>query len=143
MGEFSKILGKFFVIALICVALFSTIILTQKENNAGEQIINEEVFNNSFNNLIESVDDSTEKSQEKYDVFISEEPKTGFGSLVLFGIVSVGRTFSNIVYGTFSALIKLPLIVLGIPSSTLNLIIAWLTIVIIVSVWLLYKFGGG
>lgn len=142
MAEFNKILGKFFLMALISVALFNIIILTQKENNVGQQLIEEEAFNSSLNKLLLTVDDSTEKSQEKYDVFLSEEPKTGFGSLVLFGIVSVGRTFSNIVFGTLSAVVSLPLTILGIPETTLNLIIAWLIIVVIVAVWLLYKLGG-
>ncbi|KKK76325.1 hypothetical protein LCGC14_2864800 [marine sediment metagenome] len=142
MGEFNKILGRFFIIALICLALFNLIISAQEENNAENKLIDEEVFNSSFNKLLITVDNSTEKSQEKYDVFISEEPKTGFGSLVLFGIVSVGRTFSNVVFGTLSAIIRLPLIILGIPEQTLNLVIAWLIIVVIVAVWLLYKLGG-
>lgn len=142
MAEFNRILGKFFLLALIFVALFNVIISTQEENNAEVKLIDEEVFNSSFNKLLITVDDSTEKSQEKYDVFLSEEPKTGFGSLVLFGIVSVGRTFSNIVFGTLSAVIRLPLIVMGIPDTTINLIIAWLIIVVIVAVWLLYKLGG-
>lgn len=142
MAEFNKILGKFFVIALVSVALFNIIVLTQEENNVEGKMIDEEVFNTSFNKLLLTVDDSTEKSQEKYDVFLSEEPKTGFGSLLLFGIVSVGRTFSNIVFGTLSAVISLPMTVMGIPITTLNLIIAWLIIVVIVAVWLLYKLGG-
>lgn len=142
MADFNNILGKFFVLSLITVALFNLVISTQEENGVQVQLIDEEVFNSSFEKLRLSVDDSTEKSQEKYNVFISEEPKTGFGSLVLFGIVSVGRTFSNIVFGTLSAVISLPLSILGIPESTINLLIAWLIIVVIVAVWLLYKLGG-
>lgn len=142
MGEFNKIIGKFFLLSIITICLFSLIVITQEENNAPEKIINEEVFNTSFNNLLIVSEDSTEKSQEKYDVFISEEPKTGFGSLVLFGIVSVGRTFSNIVFGTLSAVISLPLSVMGIPAIVINPLIGWLIIVVIVAVWLLYKLGG-
>lgn len=141
MGEFNTILGKFFVLALITMALFNLIISTQEENESQAKMIDEEVFNSSFEKLRLSVDDSTEKSQEKYNVFISEEPKTGFGSLLLFGIVSVGRTFSNVVFGTLSAVISLPLIILGIPISTVNLIIAWLIIVVITALWVLYKLG--
>jgi hypothetical protein len=118
------------------------IVLTQEENDSQVKIIDEEVFNNSFNRLVLTIDNSTEKSQEKYDVFLSEEPKTGFGSLVLFGIVSVGRTFSNIVFGTLSVIISLPLSILGIPAIVINPIIGWLIIAVIVAVWLLYKLGG-
>ncbi len=142
MAEFNKILGKFFVLALIIIALFNLIISTQEENQSQVKIINEEVFNSSFERLKISVDNSTKNAQSKYDKFIGEEPKTGFGSLLLFGIVSVGKTFANIVFGTLSAVISLPLIVLGISDTTLNIIISWLIIAVIVSLWLLYKLGG-
>ena len=57
MADFNKILGKFFVLALITVALFNLIISTQEENNAQVQLIDEEVFNSSFEKLRIRVDD--------------------------------------------------------------------------------------
>ncbi len=142
MGDFKNIVGKFLVAALVIFSLFSYIIITQSENDAGDPLRNEQRFNESLESLIVSIDASTEAAEEKYGVCASEEPKSGFGSIVLFGIVSVGKTFSSIVFGVFGAIIKLPLTVLGIPATVYSLILTWLIILVIVAVWLLYKLGG-
>ncbi len=142
MGDFKNIVGKFLVAALVIFSLFSYIIVTQSENEAVDPLRNEQRFNESLESLIVSIDESTAAAEEKYGVFASEEPKSGFGSIVLFGIVSVGKTFSSIVFGVFGAIIKLPLTVLGIPSTVYSLILTWLIILVIVAVWLLYKMGG-
>ena len=142
MAGFKDIVGKFIIASLLILSLFSFIIITQSDNEAVSELRDEEVFNDSVSSLIDSIDSSTEAAEEKYDVFNSEEPKAGFGSIVLFGIVSVGKTFSNIVFGTFGAIIELPLKVLGVPPNVYNLILTLLIIIIIVAVWLLYKLGG-
>ncbi len=143
MGDFKNIVGKFIVAALIIFSLFSYVIVTQIDNDAGDPLRNEQRFNESLESLIISIDESTEAAEEKYGVFASEEPKTGSGSsIILFGIVSVGKTFSSIVFGVFGAIIKLPLTVLGIPATIYSLVLTWLIILVIVSVWLLYKLGG-
>ena len=143
MGDFKNIVGKIIVASLIVLSLFSFVIVIQSDNGAVEELRNDPGFNDSVETLIEALDESTASAEEKYGVFNSEDPKAGFGSsIVLFGIVSVGKTFSNIVFGAFGALIKLPLTVLGIPANVYNLILTWLIIGIIVAVWLLYKLGG-
>ena len=142
MGEFKNIVGKFLIASIMMLSLFSFILIIQSDNDAEDPLINQDPFNESFQSLIENINRSTEDAQEKYGVFNSEEPKSGFGSIVLFGIVSVGKTFSNMVFGFFGAIIKLPLIVLGIDPNIYNLILTWLIVLVIVSVWLLYKLGG-
>lgn len=139
---FQEIVGKFLLATILCVSLFSFIIFTQSENDSPDPIINNEIFNNSYQSIQENIADSTSSASEKYNVFNTEEPTPGFGSIVLFGIVSVGKTFSNIVFGFFGALIKLPLVVLGIPESIASLLTTWLIILVIIGVWLLYKLGG-
>ena len=142
MGEFKNIVGKFLIASILMLSLFSFILITQSDNDAEDPLINQDTFNESFKSLIDNINTSTEDAQEKYSVFNSEDPKPGFGSIVLFGIVSVGKTFSNMVFGFFGAIIKLPLVVLGVDSSVYNLILTWLIIIVIVAVWLLYKLGG-
>lgn len=142
MARFKDIVGKFIIVSLLVLSLYSFIIIIQSDNEAVDQLRDQEVFNDSVSSLIISIDTSTEDAEEKYDVFNTEEPKLGFGSIVLFAIVSVGKTFSNIVFGIFGATIELPLKVLGIPSTVYNLILTLLIIIIIVALWLLYKLGG-
>ena len=142
MSEFKDMVGNFVMAGLIVISLFSFSVVVQDENNAADPLRNNEIFNESFKVLLETLETNTEDAESKYDVFNSEDPKPGFGSIVLFGIVSVGKTFSGIVFGTFSAIVRLPLIVFGIPATVYNQILVLLIITIIVSVWLLYKLGG-
>jgi len=142
MSEFKSMVGNFVIAALMIISLFSFSIVIQEENNAIDPIKNNEVFNASFTGLINTLDSNSKAAEEKYDIFNSEDPKPGFGSIVLFGIVSVGKTFSGLIFGTFGAIVKLPLIILGIPATVYSQIIVLLIIFVIVSVWLLYKLGG-
>lgn len=143
MVAFSETVGKFIASALLVISIFSFIVITQNDNDTEIKMIeNSTIFNQSFNLLNTKIENSTQSAQEKYDSFNSEDPQPGFGSIVLFGIVSVGKSFSEIIFGFFSAIIKLPLAVLGIPEGIYNLIITWLIIIVIVGVWLLYKYGG-
>lgn len=142
MANFEGLTAKFIVSALLLVSIFSFIVITQRDNSAPDPIENNKIFNQSMGLLVGKIDNGTASATEKYGVFNSEEPQTGFGSIVLFGIVSVGKAFSQIMTGLFTAAVKLPLAVLGIPANIYNLITTWLIIVIIIGAWLLYKLGG-
>lgn len=142
MANFENLTIKFILSALMLISIFSFITITQSDNNAVDPIRNNAIFNDSVGLLINKIDNGTSSAQGKYEAFNSEEPAQGVGSIILFGIVSVGKAFSQIIFGFFGAIIKLPLIVLGIPASVYNLIIMWLIIAVIVGVWLLYKLGG-
>ncbi len=142
MGQFDQIVKKFIVVALVFLGVFSLIITTQSSNDAQDPLSNNKEFSEIFGNLTATIDSSSVEANQKYGVFNEENPKVGFGSIVLFGIVSVGKSFSTIIFGIFEVIIKLPLIILGVPPSVYNLIITWLIIVVIVAVWLLYKLGG-
>jgi hypothetical protein len=142
MAGFKDLVGKFVILGLLTLGLLSFIVITQSENDAPRRLEDNDVFNDSLSGLIDTIGNSTEAAEEKFDVFNSEEPKAGFASIVLFSIVSVGKTFTNIVFGMFGAVIELPLKVLGVPSTVYNLILTLLIIIAIVAVWLLYKLGG-
>lgn len=142
MVRFEGLVGKFIIATLVFLSLFTFIITLQSDNDSAERIRDNEVFNESFEELLGTIDESTSAAEEKYDVFNTEEPKAGFGSIVLFGIVSVGKTFSASIFGFFASIIKLPLIILGVPENVYNLVSTILVIVAIVSLWLLYKLGG-
>lgn len=143
MTRFEAITGKFIVLMILVLSLFSFIVISQDNNNVADPIMNNTVFNQSFGSLTSSIESTTSDAQEKYLAFNSEEPKPGFGSIVLFGIVSVGKTFSESIFAFFGAVVRLPLVILGIPDTVYGLTITWLIIGVIVGAWLLYKFGGG
>lgn len=139
---FQDLIGKFLVGSIFIIALMSLIVVQQSDNNAPQQLQNNSIFNESFGGLLDVINDTTQEAEEKYSVFNSEVPQTSLGSIVLFGIVSVVKTFNNLIFELFVAIIKLPLIVFGLPASIYNLILVWLTIVVIIVAWLTFKFGG-
>ncbi len=141
MGDLNKIVGKFLVAALVIFSLFSYIIIIQSENDAEDPLRGEQRFNESLESLIESIDASTSAAEEKYGVFNSEEPERGVGGINLLSIVSVGKSFSSIVFGFFGTIIKLPLAVFGIPETVSSILITWLIILVIVALWVFYKYG--
>ncbi len=142
MGKFDGLVGKLILSGIIFLGIFSVIITLQQDNNAIQPAVEDETFNNSFSNLIQEIEDGGDNAEEKYDVFNSEEPVAGFGSIVLFSIVSVGKSFSNFVFSLFGAIIEFPLSVLGVSPTIYNIILTWMIVIAIVSIWLLYKLGG-
>ena len=143
MVKFENLIGKFIIVVILFLGLFTYIVTIQSNNNAVQPVSQDPTFNDSFQGLIAQVEDNTEEAEEKYGVFNSEEPKSGFGSVILFSIVSVGKGFSSFTFGFLGAIIKLPLILFGIPIEIYNLIITWLIIGVVVSAYVLYKLGGG
>ncbi len=142
MVKFNSLFGKFIISALIILPLMTLIVQLQVDNESGQDIRDNNVFNQTFGDLVDVIDNATSDAGEQYDVFNQELPKPGFGSIILFGIVSFGKTFSNVIFGFFFAIIKLPLIILGIPESIYNLLIMFLTVTVVIAGWLLYKLGG-
>ena len=142
MGEFSTILNNFLFMGLLVFAGFSFVVITQADNNAVQPIGEDSLFNESFNDLQANLDSLESTGNTQYGQFTSEVPAAGFASIVLFGIVSVGKTFGSLTLTTFGLIIKLPLIVLGIPASTAAILFTWLVVSIITAMWLLYKLGG-
>ena len=147
MPRFEEMYGNFVMLGLIVLALFSLIIIVQSNNDATQPLIEgrfkgELLFNSTYVNLTEKLDSLENTSSSKYSLFSKEGPKRGFGSIVLFSIVNLGKTFANMMFILFTLVIKVPLIVLGIDSTITSMIISFLTISVIIALWIVYKFGG-
>ena len=142
MARFENIFGNFIMIGLLVLALFSVIIIVQNDNDAVQPLIEDKLFNSTYLNLNNTIADLEATSSSKYGLFTTEKPVLGFGSIVLFTIVNVGKTFGNAIFVLFTLIIKVPLIVLGIDPTIVAMVISFLTISIIIALWVVYKFGG-
>lgn len=141
MPRFSDIAGNFLIISLIVLSLFALAITVQNDNDAAQPIIEEPLFNESYRGLLSNIQESSGSSRTQEGLFNSENPKPGFGSIVLFGIVSAGKTFSSMSFAFFTVVIKLPLVALGIDPNVASLLLTYLILLILVALWALYKFG--
>lgn len=142
MANFKDLFGNFLWLGVFVLAGFAFIVVTQSSNDATQPMVENSLFNESFEDLSSSLSGLEDASGVQYNQFIGEEPRTGFGSIVLFGIVSAGKTFGNVVIGLFTILVKLPLVVLGIPQTLFSVITTWVVISLIIAAWILYKLGG-
>lgn len=142
MASFQDIFGNFVFLGIFILAGLALIIANQSTNGAVQPIVEDAIFNDSFESLESSLSSLEGSSEIQYDQFTAEAPKPGFVSIVLFGIVGAGKTFGNLTIAVFTVLIKLPLLVLGISATIFSVIVSWLVISLIVAAWILYKVGG-
>lgn len=142
MASFGNIFNNFLFLGLFVLGMFSIVILVQGDNNAAQPLGENALFNISYNQLRGNISEFESSSQTQYARFTDEDPKLGFGSIVLFGIVSAGKTFGTVTFQTFFIILQLPLIILGIDPSIVSVILIWLIISIIIGLWILYKLGG-
>lgn len=142
MTKFLNLFENWLFLSLFVLAGLTMLIVMQADNNAVQPIADNQLFSNSIGNVSANLASLQGKSGSQYDQFTREQPKAGFGSIVLFGIVSSGKTFGSVSIDTFKIIYALPLAVLEIPETLLSTISTWVIIALIISTWLLYKLGG-
>ena len=140
--KFEDLFGTFAFLGLMILALFSVIIIVQGDNEAPQPLAENELFGGTYGGLNETIGSLEGLSSTQYSLFTSEKPTPGFGAIVMYTIVSIGKTFGNIIFAIFTLTIKVPLIVLGIEQTIVAMIISFLTISVVIALWIVYKFGG-
>ena len=142
MAKFESLFVNYALGGLLVLGILFFSLTLQQDNNAEELITDNTLLNESFGNLQDDLGGMRNKAQTQRELFEEEKPTTGFGSLILFSIVSSGKVFTGMTFGIFNILIKLPMILFGanpIISSVLSTI---LIVVFILGLWVLYKLGG-
>ncbi|GAG98943.1 unnamed protein product [marine sediment metagenome] len=142
MGKFEDIFGNFAFLGLMILALFSVIVIVQRDNEASQPLIDNELISSSYEGLNETIGGLEGTSATQYDLFSKDKPTPGLGAIVMFTIVGIGKTFGNMIFTIFTLVIKVPLIVLGIDQTIIAMIISFLTISVVIALWIVYKFGG-
>ncbi len=142
MAKFEDLFGTLAFLGLMVLALFSVIIIVQRDNEAEQPLADNELISGTYGGLNETMGSLQGTSAIQYDLFSKEKPTPGFGAIVMFTIVSVGKTFGNIIFTFFTLVIKVPLIVLGIEDTIVAMILSFLTIITVIALWIVYKFGG-
>ena len=142
MGRFEDIFGNFAFLGLMVLALFSVIIIVQGDNEASQPLADNELISSSYQSLNETIGGLEGTSSTQYGLFSKEKPTPGFGAIVMFTVVGIGKTFGNMIFTFFTIIIKIPLIVLGVDQTIVSMIISFLTISVVIALWIVYKFGG-
>lgn len=133
---------NFMLIGLLAFSLFAFTVSFQSENGVEDKIIDNNIFNKAYGNLRGNLEDLSTESQAQKTLFESENPTGGFGTILLFSIVSSGKVFNGMVIGVFNTITKLPASVLGLDPIVTSVIGTILIITIIIGLWIIYKLGG-
>jgi len=142
MAKFFNLFLSFMLIGLVIFSLFAFSTSFQEENDVEDPFIENSVMNSTFFGLRTNLDELRGKSQAQKTLFESENPTSGFGTILLFSIVSTGKVFNGMVVAVFNTIIKLPVTFLGMDPIVVSVISAILILSIIIGLWVLYKLGG-
>jgi hypothetical protein len=142
MARFYDLFINFMFVGLVIFSLFTWIILFQSEHSVSDPLIETELFGNQYVELNDTLSEFRDQAQQQKGLFESENPTSGFGTILLFSIVSAGKTFNSMTIGLFNTLIILPVNTFGISPIIVGIISTILIITIIIGLWIIYKLGG-
>jgi len=142
MASFQELFSNFMLIGLVVLSMFAFGVFFQEENNVETPFIENTLMNNTYHSLYTNLNSLRDESQAQKTLFESENPTGGFGTILLFSIVSSGKVFNGMVVGIFNTLIKLPVVILGIDPVIVSVLSTLLILTIIIGLWIVYKLGG-
>ena len=142
MAKFYELFISFMLIGLAVLSIFALGISVQEDNNVDNPFIENTLMNETYSDLRDSLEGLKDSSQAQKTLFESENPTSGFGTILLFSIVSAGKVFNGMVIGIFNIIIKLPVVVLGLDPIVVSVISTMLIITIIIGLWIVFKLGG-
>lgn len=142
MANFEESFTTFALLALFFISVFAFIITIQSENHAKNPIINDPLLNETYKRISDSISKNTKQTESNYQSFNQENPTIDAGSIVLSTIISGGKIFASMIFGTYNILIKLPARALGIDERILGTIFIILVIGIIIGLWVLIRGVG-
>ena len=142
MAKFEGTFVSFALGTLLILSIFAFGMTLQSDNNGTEIIKQNTLLNSSFNQLQSDLGGMRSVAQTQRESFESETPTAGFGSLILFSIVSSGKVFTGVIIGSFNVLIKLPMVFFGIDPIVSSVLLTILIVMFLLGLWSLYKLGG-
>ena len=141
MASLRETFIQFSLVGLLVLSMLSFIAISQSENNLNQSILDNDVINDTFIRLGTNLTDFSSAAQTQKDSFDADEPKEGFGTLLIFGIVSAGRKFISLIVVVYNILIALPAQILGVPVVVTSVMTGILLFSLIALGFKLYRAG--
>ena len=142
MAKFESLFINFTLAGLLVLGILFFALTLQQDNNADVLLTNNTILNQAFGELQTDLGGMRDTAQTQKEAFETESPTAGFGSLILFSIVSSGKVFTGMTFGIFNVLIKLPMVLFGVDPIISSVLSTILIVAFILGLWVLYKLGG-
>ncbi len=140
--SFRETFITFALIGLLVFATISFIFGTQRENEISDTILDNPIINRTFNRLEANLSALGSESQTQKETFESEIPERGFGSLIIFSIVSTAQKSTGLLVAIYNIIIILPAQILGISPLVFSVLSSILLITLVLLAWRVYRIGG-
>jgi len=140
--DFMKIFMSFMILGIMLFSIFSLIQRNQDVNNVDEKIADNVLMSNTFNKFDSNMSSLRDRSNALKTTFESDNPTTGFGSILLLSIVGVGKSATSMMFGIYNSVTTLPGVVLGVDPVLIGIITTMLILSLIIGAWVIYKLGG-
>ncbi|KKL19287.1 hypothetical protein LCGC14_2466970 [marine sediment metagenome] len=140
--SFREVFITFALIGVFVFAGISFIVTTQRDNGVTNTILDNDVINRTYSNLETDLGGLSSNASTQKESFESEIPERGFGSLLIFAIVGIGRKFTGMIIGIYNIIIVLPASLLGIPSIVISVMTAILLVSLVLLAWRVYRVGS-
>ena len=140
--SFRELFMVFTVVSLFVFSTISFVVVLQEENNSSTSILDNELINRTFIDLSDTISSQEESTNTSKGAFESENPQPGFGSLIIFAIVGVTKTFTGSVITIYNILIVLPLQLLGVPTQVANVLGTLIMMSLLFAAWRVYRVGS-
>ncbi len=133
---------SFALVGIIVFATISFIVSTQTQNNVENTILEDDIIFKVYNQTNTTLLSFRDNASSQKGNFEKEFPERGFGSLIIFAIVGVGQTFTDMILGVYNVFIILPSRFLQIPPQVISAITAILIVTLVLLAWRVYRVGS-
>ncbi len=140
--SFRETFITFALIGLFIFASISFIVKTQQDNDVENTILEDEIINRTYSKLETNLSDFESTTQTQKESFEDEIPERGFGSLIIFSIISVGQKFTGLIAIVYNVMIILPASILGIPKVVISVLSSILIVSLVLLIWRVYRVGA-
>lgn len=137
--DIKKTFVSFALLGLIIFGTLSFVMIFQSNNNATERITNNQIMNNTYNDLFGNLSKAENTAEEQNKIFGNTTPTESYGEVQIDSVVSPTKAFKTIILGIYNVLIKLPSSILGVSPIVMSVISAILIIFLIIGIWAIWK----
>ena len=137
--DFRKTFINFSMLGLVIFGMFSFIIIFQYDNNSSERLSDNEIINDTYNNLYIELGEAQNVGNEQNTIFGETNPTQSYGEVEINSVVNPTKAFKSIILGVYNVLIKLPAQIFGVSEIVGGIISAILIILLIIGIWAIWK----
>lgn len=139
--SFREILINFSLIGIFMLAFITFAVQMTDDNSANNTLIQNPLINSTFNKLQSNLSVFQSNAQGQRENYESESPASGFGTLIIFGIIGFAKIFTGMVLGISNILFGAASSVLGIDPIVIGVFVSLLIATLIIYGWRLAKTG--